>query len=446
MKETITFDSLAERLKKVFKDHVKVFLHTASRLRQGDAIVVNRDLFGRVSFVVPQSLLDDPQTAKLFDALKEELVLQLGPHAAPDDAALLGEMDLAHLWEGAPSFDLFDPDDSFPVPVKVVDRLASEAQWSSVSVPVPGPPRIAFYSLKGGVGRSTALAVAAWSLAKQGKRVLVLDLDLESPGLSSFLTRPEEMPQYGIVDWLVEDLVGAGDPLLDSMVASIDVRSAGELLVVPAHGSKPGEYLLKLGRIWMPSLSKDGSREPWFRRLGRMLQSLVDQRRPDIILLDARAGLNEASSSTLLSLGASRILLFATNSEHTWAGYGILFDHWRRSGQAYSIRNRLQMVAAMVPETGADVYLNDVRGMAWKLFTETLYDEVPPDAPATEYFNFDLSDTEAPHYAWPVLWHRGFNSIATFHEGLRNADDSLVTAVFGPIIRGLQDELDIAEA
>ncbi|MEU4404570.1 FxSxx-COOH system tetratricopeptide repeat protein [Streptosporangium sp. NPDC023963] len=45
---------------------------------------------------------------------------------------------------------------------------------------------ITFYSYKGGTGRTMALANTAWILAANGKRVLVVDWDLESPGLHKF--------------------------------------------------------------------------------------------------------------------------------------------------------------------------------------------------------------------------------------------------------------------
>ncbi|MEV7966424.1 FxSxx-COOH system tetratricopeptide repeat protein [Sphaerisporangium sp. NPDC088356] len=45
---------------------------------------------------------------------------------------------------------------------------------------------ITFYSYKGGTGRTMALANTAWILASNGKKVLVLDWDLESPGLHKF--------------------------------------------------------------------------------------------------------------------------------------------------------------------------------------------------------------------------------------------------------------------
>src|SRR6476646_6930311 len=45
---------------------------------------------------------------------------------------------------------------------------------------------VTFYSFKGGTGRTMALANVAWILAANGKRVLMADWDLESPGLHRF--------------------------------------------------------------------------------------------------------------------------------------------------------------------------------------------------------------------------------------------------------------------
>jgi Mrp family chromosome partitioning ATPase len=45
---------------------------------------------------------------------------------------------------------------------------------------------VTFYSYKGGTGRTMAMANVAWILASNGKRVLAVDWDLESPGLHKF--------------------------------------------------------------------------------------------------------------------------------------------------------------------------------------------------------------------------------------------------------------------
>ena len=52
-----------------------------------------------------------------------------------------------------------------------------------------------FYSYKGGVGRSMALLNVAYTLAHRARHVLVLDLDLEAPGLSDFLHRHGELTE-----------------------------------------------------------------------------------------------------------------------------------------------------------------------------------------------------------------------------------------------------------
>ena len=63
---------------------------------------------------------------------------------------------------------------------------------------------ITFYSYKGGTGRTMALANVAWILAANGRRVLVADWDLESPGLHRFfrpfLDEADVRNASGIID------------------------------------------------------------------------------------------------------------------------------------------------------------------------------------------------------------------------------------------------------
>src|ERR1700733_9527604 len=63
---------------------------------------------------------------------------------------------------------------------------------------------ITFYSYKGGTGRTMALANVAWILAANGKRVLAVDWDLESPGLhryfAPFLTAEAIRDTPGVID------------------------------------------------------------------------------------------------------------------------------------------------------------------------------------------------------------------------------------------------------
>src|ERR1700680_1364934 len=70
------------------------------------------------------------------------------------------------------------------------------------------PKIVTFYSYKGGTGRSMALANIAWILASNGKRVIVIDWDLEAPGLHRyfhpFLIDKELSSTQGLIDFIID--------------------------------------------------------------------------------------------------------------------------------------------------------------------------------------------------------------------------------------------------
>src|SRR6516162_7516215 len=59
-----------------------------------------------------------------------------------------------------------------------------------------------FYSFKGGVGRSMALANVAELMYRRGLRVLIVDFDLEAPGLERFFDTRQEATAIGREDVL----------------------------------------------------------------------------------------------------------------------------------------------------------------------------------------------------------------------------------------------------
>ena len=63
-----------------------------------------------------------------------------------------------------------------------------------------------------------------------------------------------------------------GMAVFENMVAKSGLSHDGEIYVVPAHGDEPGEYVSKLGRVWMPKIG--GARESWAMRLNRLLLEL----------------------------------------------------------------------------------------------------------------------------------------------------------------------------
>lgn len=439
-----TFDAILPITTEVLTAHS----NTLTRL---DWLIINRDLNGRVRLIAPDQAREEEPLRAAVEVMYQALAERLAPHAYPVEMGILYEADQAHAKHGASSYALNGLDH-----VWVVDRVATEANWAHIAPETTGATRIVFFSIKGGVGRSTALAATAWSLAQAGKRVLVLDLDLESPGLSAALLPADRQPKYGITDWLVEDLVNNGDMVFESMVATSNLSHDGEIHVVPAHGAEHGEYIAKLGRVWMPKVQDDGTREVWSARLGRLLSLLEAHIQPDVVLIDSRSGIDEIASACITDMAANLILLFAVDGEQTWNGYRMLFEQWQRAHVAEAIRERLRIVGAMAPELDRATYLESLRESAYGVFSETLYDEIAPADPTTigstagsdqkwrvgdlvEGWNFDEADEGAPHYPWAVNWHRSFASLRSLQGRLSVIDAQEVQSIFGPLIGGVSD-------
>jgi MinD-like ATPase involved in chromosome partitioning or flagellar assembly/tetratricopeptide (TPR) repeat protein len=81
---------------------------------------------------------------------------------------------------------------------------------------------VTFYSFKGGTGRTMALANVAWILAANGKRVLIADWDLESPGLHRFF--------QPFMDVQVSDSPGIIDFIRRYAWAAVDAEIAPDAL------------------------------------------------------------------------------------------------------------------------------------------------------------------------------------------------------------------------
>jgi hypothetical protein len=439
-----TFDQILPVTNEVLEAH-------RDKVAQLDWLIINRDLNGRVRFIAPEQLKGLPLQRNV-EAIYQALSERLAPHVYSVDTGILYEASRRLACQGAAHYALggFDK-------VWVVDRLATEANWTHIEPETQGVPRIVFFSIKGGVGRSTALAATAWHLAQTGKRVLALDLDLESPSLSSALLPPERQPMYGITDWLVEDLVNNGDAVFDSLIATSNLSHDGEIHVVPAHGADHGEYIAKLGRVWMPKLQADGKHETWSARLGRLLQTMEERIRPDVVLIDSRSGIDEIASACITDMGANLILLFALESSQTWNGYRMLFEQWLRAGVAQQIRERLQVVGAIAPEIDRVGYLAGLREHSYEIFVDTLYDEIAPIkigetgrrldgtwrvGGLSEGWNFDEADEGAPHHPWVVNWHRSFAGLLSLQGRLAAIDVQEVPSVFGALLDGVSSAVD----
>lgn len=332
--------------------------------------------------------------------------------------------------------------------VAVLDRQITGQDWLNAATADAGkhphPHRLVFYGLKGGVGRSTALAMVAYGLARQGKRVLLVDFDLESPGLSGLLLPTERVAEFGLVDWFVEDAVGQGDSVMRSMVSASPLAetTTGAIRIATAMGQKEQAYLAKLARAYADIPSATGPQR-LASRMRRVVELLEEQEKPDVVLIDSRAGLHDIAAVSITSL-ADTALLFATDSSQNWLGYEQLFAHWQHRPEVCAqVRERLAIVQALAPKSDREGRSKAFLNHAYELFSTRLYDEIAPPLPAMELqpshainlYNPAMEDEAAPHFPIRVDWDEVFQEfdpkVRPEHGGVSEAE---IDAKFGALI------------
>lgn len=312
---------------------------------------VLRDAVGRLAFFA-DTAIDNATAERISERLRKEL----GAYARTD-RAVAGADDYGanSVLQDASALQIV----CGPHRIRLVDRRLVGADWLRAPVPAaPPPPRFVFASLKGGVGRSTALTVVAAHLAAHGQRVLAIDLDMEAPGLGSLLLTRETLPEFGILDALVENNLSGLDETFyaDLIGPSALARHGGRIDVIPAFGTRslknPSDVLAKIARAYAEDVKPDGTVATLLDQVHDVVAHYSDPNRYDIILIDARAGLHETTASAILGLGAE-VLLFGLDEPQTFHGYAALLAHLSRflpQGKALpEWAERLTMVQGKAP-------------------------------------------------------------------------------------------------
>ena len=188
---------------------------------------------------------------------------------------------------------------------------------------------ITFYSFKGGTGRSLALVNVAWILANNGLRVLVIDWDLEAPGLhryfTPFLIDPNLRETAGLIDMVWDFASEAmstdpGDddpewfkPLADfrkyAVALRYDFPAKGALEFVPA-GRQDAGYAERVGSFaWKRFYEEMGG--------GIFLETarLHAESGYDYIIIDSRTGVSDTSGVCTIHLPDSLVICFTANNQ-----------------------------------------------------------------------------------------------------------------------------------
>jgi MinD-like ATPase involved in chromosome partitioning or flagellar assembly len=165
---------------------------------------------------------------------------------------------------------------------------------------------VSVHSFRGGTGKSNTTANVAAVLASQGKRVGVIDGDIQSPGIHTL---------FGLsgddVTTTLNDFLWHGKAIRDVAIDVTDRQKAelsGRIYLI-ASSMQPGEITRVLREGYDARLLTEG------------IRTLVDDLALDVLVLDTHPGLNE---ETLLSLVISDALLIIMRPDkQDYEGTGI---------------------------------------------------------------------------------------------------------------------------
>ena len=307
--------------------------------------------------------------------------------------------------------------------LRILGRHLTKSGWFEAPAEPPWklrtehePAIVLFYSFKGGVGRSTALAATASHLASNGDRVVVLDADLDAPGVASMLAgHGGATAPWGIVDYLLERRVrGNAEPHIEDyyhQYAEAGVSGA-EIFVYPA-GTLNRAYVDKLARIDYGS-EADGSAHPFVALLGQIRRELA----PRWILIDAGAGFGEIAG--FLTGGLCHLyVLLGTPADASWRGLELMLE---RLGGSRIREGKPQaeclLVASMVPRSDESLFKQLVQRFtdrARDAFSAHYY-AAPQEALDTASTPNDPKSDDAPHVPVAVPYDERLATFRDFRE------------------------------
>lgn len=224
-----------------------------------------------------------------------------------------------------------------------------------------------FYSFKGGVGRTLALVNVGVELANSGKRVLLVDFDLEAPGIDTFEELRASDGQPGIVDYLCDYLKAQCPPEFDGYRyrAPLELASGGEVWVMPA-GKRDTGYAARLASIDWQDLyaTKNG-----FLLLEHLKSQWATELKPDYVLIDSRTGHTEVGGICTRQLADTVVILFIPNEQNLSGLAGVVSAIRTESSRSGRQPINLEFVASNVPSLDDEEEI--LKGMMRK-FAKTL--------------------------------------------------------------------------
>ena len=204
-----------------------------------------------------------------------------------------------------------------------------------------------FYSFKGGVGRTMALVNAAVTLALRGRRVLVVDFDVEAPGLDTFdVLRPrEEVP--GVIDFVTRYLESGQAPNAADFIGECPPigEQGGSLWIMPSGRNET--YAANFNQVDWGGLYDRHDGFLLFEDLKMQWSQIL---KPDYVLVDSRTGHTDTSGICTRQLPDSVVVFFFPNEQNLRGLTDVVRDIRAEVDEPRKKRIDLHFVMSNVPD------------------------------------------------------------------------------------------------
>lgn len=229
-----------------------------------------------------------------------------------------------------------------------------------------------FYSYKGGVGRTLALVNVATYLAQIGRRVLIVDFDLEAPGLDTFNLPTDTPITNGLVDYVSQYLSTHESPNVEDFVyevPSIGERGGG-LWIMPS-GRRDDTYASNLFGIDWQNLYEEHDGFLLFEDLKAQWEH---QFAPDYVFIDSRTGHTDHGGICTRQLPGNVVILFFPN-EQNLRGLKTVVSEIRSESHTKASDIKLFFVMSNVPDLDDehDILAERIRAFRKELGIRKLY-------------------------------------------------------------------------
>jgi MinD-like ATPase involved in chromosome partitioning or flagellar assembly/DNA-binding response OmpR family regulator len=205
--------------------------------------------------------------------------------------------------------------------------------------PISNAKIVAVHSFRGGTGKSSLVSNLAVGMAKQGKRVAIIDTDLQSPGIHVLFGLEDEKIDRTLNDYLWDrcHLSDAAYDLSRLLPPQLSNTPDGSLYLIPAS-VKANDITRILREGYDQKMLLDGFSE------------IIHELQLDYLLIDTHPGINE---ETLQAIAVCSLLMVVLRPDHQdYLGTAAIVELARM----LSVAELLLVVNKVLPSFDIDIY------------------------------------------------------------------------------------------